>query len=92
MAYIYQVWNVGEAHLCASVVNDPAMADLWVYRASSLGMASGDACWHITTDREMARTWVYFGSMGEAQLRIYFVSDRGQAGWRKSHPWKGRLR
>jgi hypothetical protein len=90
MARIYQVPNIGEAHVRVALVADRGQADLWVHRVGSWGLASGDARWFITRDRNDATAWVYFGSIGIAQVRICFVDNYGEAGWRDpSHARRG---
>jgi len=92
MARIYQVPNMGEAHLRVALVSDRGQADLWVHRVDSWGLAQGDARWFITRNRHDATTWVYFTSIGMAQLLVCFVDSYGEAGWREaSHKFKGRL-
>lgn len=82
MARIYQVQNMGEADVRVALVAERGQADLWVRRVSSWGMAQGDARWFITRDRNDATSWVYFGSIGEAQVLVCFVDSYGEAGWR----------
>lgn len=92
MANVFQVWTRGEARFCVAIVDDPAMADLWVYRVHSVGMARRECDWFINPERENSQCWLYFGSQGEAQLKVHFVSSRGLAGWQKKHPLQGQLR
>lgn len=91
MARVYQTTTQGEAHIRAALVDVPGWADLCVHRVSSWGMAQGDALWYITRDKQDATVWVYFGSIGESQVKICFVDNYTQAGWQRSHPLKGRF-
>lgn len=90
MARIFQVANMGEAHVRAALVADRGRADLWVHRVTSWGLAQGDERWFITRNRQDATAWVYFGSVGLAQVLICFVDSYGEAGWRlPNHPRRG---
>jgi hypothetical protein len=61
-------------------------ADLLVHRVSSWGLASGDARWYITRDRQAATALIYFTSQGMAQLKVCFVDSIGEAGWQVPKP------
>lgn len=91
MARIYQAATFGEAHLRAALVDHPGMADLCVKRVASWGMASGDTLWYITDNREEATVWVYFCSIGMSQVKICFVDNYSEIGWRRPHPLRGRF-
>jgi len=82
MARIYQVQTMGEADVRVALVSDRGQADLWVHRVGSWGLAHGDARWFITRDRNDATSWVYFCSIGMAQVLVCFVDSYGEAGWR----------
>lgn len=82
MARIYQTQTMGEADVRVALVTDRGQADLWVRRVSSWGLARGDALWFITRSRHDATSWVYFCSIGMAQVLVCFVDDYGEAGWR----------
>lgn len=57
-----------------------------------LGLARGDALWFITRDRSDATAWVYFCSIGMAQVRVCFVDSYGEAGWQDpKHAYRGRF-
>lgn len=93
MAWVYQAASLGAAQLRVALLHELGLAELWVYRASSPGLAHGDARWFITPDREMAHTTIALCSPGMAQLRVCFVASPGLAGWRvPQHRWMGRLR
>lgn len=92
MARVYQTFDYGEARLRAAVVIDRGQADLCVHRVASRGLARGDALWYITRNKQDADVWIYFDTLGAAQLRICFVDSYGEAGWQRPHPLKGRLR
>ncbi|WP_428243266.1 DUF6150 family protein [Gynuella sp.] len=85
MARIFQTTVMGEAHFRVAIVDHPGQADLAVYRVSSWGEAHGDGLWYITRHKQDANLWLYFGSIGIAQFKVCFVSDRGQAGWLTRH-------
>ncbi len=91
MVRIYQTPGMGEAHVRIALV-ERGMADLLVYRVSSWGMAHGEARWFITRDRQDADVWVFFTSVGMAQIKVCFVGSMGEAGWQQASPWQGRLR
>lgn len=91
MARIYQTYNMGEAHVIAALVGHPGEADLCVHRVDSWGLAHGDARWFITRDKQDATVYVYFGSRGQARVRICFVDNYSEAGWRGPHPLRGRF-
>ncbi|KGI78281.1 DUF6150 family protein [Oleiagrimonas soli] len=82
MARIYQVWTMGEADVRVALVHDRGQADIWVHRVSSWGLAQGDTRWFITRERHDATAWVYFCSIGMAQVKVCFVDSYGEAGWR----------
>ena len=57
----------------------------------SWGLADGDARWYICTNRQDAQVCVWFGSRGMAEVKICFVSDYTQAGWKTAHRLRGRF-
>lgn len=81
MARIYQTTSMGEAQLRVALVDSQGEADLLVHRVGSWGLASGDAHWYITRDKQDATAWIYFTSVGMAQIKICFVDNYGAAGW-----------
>ncbi len=91
MARIYQAATMGEAHIRIAIVPAHAEADLLVHRVSSWGLATGDALWFITRSKPDATAWVFFTSVGMAQVKICFVDTPGEAGWLKPHPYKGKF-
>ncbi len=92
MARIYQTSTMGEAGIKVGLVDARGQADLWVHRVSSWGLARGDERWFITDQRHDATAWVYFCSIGMAQVLVCFVDTYGEAGWRvPSHKFKGRF-
>ncbi|KAB8057082.1 hypothetical protein GCN74_22095 [Janthinobacterium sp. FT14W] len=90
MARIYQSNNMGDADVRVAIVQR-GKADLLVHRATSWGLAHGDAQWFITRERQDATASVYFTSPGFAQLTICFVDQAGEAGWVRPHRFKGCL-
>ncbi len=92
MPRIYQTPVMGEAHIRAAIVHSESEADILVYRASSWGMAHGEAYWFITRNKQDADVWMFFTDQGFAQLKVYFVETRGQAQWNKPHRLRGKLR
>ena len=90
MARIYQAATMGEAHIRIAIVSARAEADLLVHRVSSLGLAAGDALWFITRSED-ATAWIFPTSVGMAHVKICFVDTAGEAGWVKSHPYKGKF-
>jgi hypothetical protein len=92
MARIYQAPTMGEAHVRAALVSARGMADLLVHRVGTWGQAHGDGLWHITRDKQDATAWVHFCSIGMAEVRIFFVDNYSEAGWRNgSHRLRGRF-
>jgi hypothetical protein len=91
MARIYQIHDMGMAHIRVALVDHPGEADLCVLRVNSWGLALGDAHWYICRKRHDAQVWVYFCSRGMAQLKVCFVDNYSQAGWNNPHPLRGRL-
>ena len=91
VARIYQTPDMGEADVRVAIVEEPGEADLCVHRVGSWGLASGDALWFITRDKQEATAWVYFCGRGFAQVLVCFVDNYAQAGWQHSHPMKGRF-
>jgi hypothetical protein len=91
MARIYQAATMGEAHIRVAVIMDRGAADLLVHRVNSWGLASGDALWFITREQQDATVWIFFTSMGMAEVNIFFVDNYGEAGWQKSSRYQGRF-
>jgi hypothetical protein len=91
MARIFQVATLGEAHIRVCLVGDRGEADLLVYRVSSLGLAHGDPLWFVTKDKQSATCWVFFTSPGMAEVKVYFVANRSEAGWQKEHRLRGKF-
>lgn len=89
MARIYQAATMGEAQVRVALVSDQGMADLLVHRVSSFGLASGDGLWFITRDQQEATAWVFFTSLGMAQVKVCFVDSYAQAGWQKPSRYTG---
>ncbi len=81
MTRIYQSPSMGDAHLRVALVRDIGQADLLVHRVGSWGLAHGGALWFITRNKQDAQLYIYFCSLGMAQLKVCFVSSYGQAGW-----------
>lgn len=92
MARIYQTQDWSDAQVRVALVDNPGEADLWAYRVSSWGLASGDALWFITRVRDDATARILFCDRGSAELLVAFVDSRGQAGWQRRHRSRGRLR
>lgn len=93
MARVYQTKEMGEAHIRAALVENQGEADLCVHKVSSWGLANGDALWYITDNKQDADVWVYFGSQGMSEVKVYFVDNYGMAGWQVAkHRLKGRFR
>ena len=92
MARIYQTTNLSEAHVRVALVAAPGEADLLVHRVGSWGLASGDAYWLITRDKQAATAFVFFCSVGMAEVKICFVDNHAEAGWQKPSRYKNRFR
>ncbi|MGO4702985.1 DUF6150 family protein [Dyella sp. 2RAB6] len=82
MARIYVTETMGEAEVRVALVSARGIADLWVCRVSSWGLAVGDERWFFTPDRQSATKRVFFTSQGMAQITVCFVATLGEAGWR----------
>lgn len=91
MARIYQAATIGEADLKVAIVDSRGEADLLACRVGSWGMASGDALWFITRNRQDATACVFFTSQGFADLKICFVNGKNEAGWQRPSRFRGRL-
>lgn len=95
MSRIYQSPTMGDAHMRVALVTDLGHADLLVHRVGSWGLATRPWFWYITRDKQDANVYVYFCSIGMAQLKVCFVDTYGQAGWvdkDKPHPMAKYLR
>ncbi|MBI3897225.1 MAG: hypothetical protein HY308_02895 [Gammaproteobacteria bacterium] len=91
MARVYRTFDYGEARVRVALVDDPGAADLLVHRVGTWGTAHGDALWYLTGNKQDATVWVYFGSIGASDVKVYFVDSYGQAGWQRPHRLKGRF-
>jgi hypothetical protein len=91
LARIYQAASLGEADFRVAQVGNRGEADLLVHRVSSWGLAQGDSLWFVTRDRQEATSSIFMVSRGMAQLQVYFVDTRSEAGWVRSHRLHGRL-
>ena len=91
MARVNQTYDMGAAHIRVALVNSPGQADLCVHRVGSWGLARGDALWYITRNQQEATVWLYFGSIGESQIKVCFVDNYSEAGWLRSHSLRGRI-
>jgi len=92
MGRIYQTTHLSEAHVRVALVAARAEADLLVRRVGSPGLAIDDARWFITRDKQDASTWVFFCSVGMAEVKICFVDHDAEAGWQKPSRYKNRFR
>ena len=91
MARVYQTAHMGEAHVRVAIVAAQGQADLLVHRVGSWGMASGDALWFITRDKQDASVWIYPCSIGMAEVNVCFVDNYAEAGWVRPHRLQGRF-
>jgi len=91
MARVYQSASMGEAHIRVALVHERGVADLLVHRVDSWGLARGDALWYITRDKQDATVWLFFTSLGMAQVKICFVDNYSEAGWQRPHQFQGRF-
>lgn len=91
MARIYQTPLMGEANIKVALVTSRGEADLLVHRVTSWGLASGDARWFITRDKQDATACVYFTTPGFAQVSICFVDNYSEAGWQGPSRYRGRF-
>jgi hypothetical protein len=91
MARIYQAATMGEAHVRVALVAERGLADLLVHRVNSFGLAVGDGLWFITRDKQEATAWVFFTSIGMAEVKICFVDSYAEAGWQTVSRYKGRF-
>lgn len=91
MARIYQTATMGEAHVRVALVQERGVADLLVHRVGSWGLAHGDARWYITKNKQDATVWLFFTSLGMAEVKVCFVDNYGEAGWQTPHRLKGRF-
>jgi hypothetical protein len=91
MARVYQASSMGEAQVRVALVSERGSADLLVHRVGSWGLAHGDTLWFITKDKQDATVWLFFTSIGMADVKVCFVDSYGEARWQKPHPCKGRF-
>lgn len=91
MARVYQAATMGEAHIRVALVSQRCTADLLVHRVSSFGLAVGDCLWFITRDQQEATVWVFFTSLGMAEVKVFFVDNYAEAGWQKPSRYEGRF-
>lgn len=80
MPRIYRSPTMGDAHLRVAEVTALGQADLLVHRVSSWGLATRPWLWYMASKQD-ANVYVYFCSLGMAQLAICYVDNYGQAGW-----------
>lgn len=91
MTTVYQTFSVGEAHRKIYITQQKQEADLFVYIVGNKGLATRDGQWYLSKNRTEVNVRVYFSSRAMAELIVYFVNNRSEAGWQKSHHLKGRL-
>jgi hypothetical protein len=91
MAKIYQTFSMGEAQYKIHISENKLDADLWVYVVNNRGTAGRNGLWYITNNKLEANIKGYFCSRGMAELIVYFVNVRGEAGWQKPHRLKNIL-
>ena len=91
MARVYQTGSMGEAHVRVAIVSAQGQADLLVHRVGSWGLASGDALWFITRDKQDATVWIHPCSLGMSDVSVCFVDNYAEAGWVRSHRLQGRF-
>lgn len=92
----------GSAHVLESGTPDlkvwvceyKSQADLYVWVAEYRSQAKDkDGIWFFEEYKSKADfTLKIVKYRSQADLLVYYVPYRSQAGWRKSHPWTGRLR
>jgi hypothetical protein len=73
------------------VVKSPVQADLLVFVARTAVEARGkDHIWFYTNMQTLAdATIVFVKNHSEADVKVYFVTNQTQAGWRASHRCRG---
>lgn len=91
LARVFQTYNINEANIIAHITPVKGKADLCAMLMPSRGMAYGDERWYVTKNRGEASKIVYFGSQGQASLKVHFVKSLGDAGWQTQHRLKGML-
>ncbi len=91
MAVIYQTFEIGEADIKAYVTQNPAEADIWVYIASSRGLAGNKGVWFVTKQKTKSQLKIYFSNRGISNVIVYFTNDIGSAGWRNEHKLMSRI-
>ena len=88
MPRIYKSPTMGDAHLLIAEVTALGQADLLVHRVGSWGLATRPWLWYMAPKQD-ANLYVYFCSLGMAQLAVCYVDTYGQAGWvnkQQRHP------
>lgn len=93
MSRVYQVKDAEQAHIKVYLTNNKQEADLIVTQVSNLLEARAPTHWFIEKDRLSASTWIFFTSTkAEADLSIYFSTDRLKAAVITSNPAIRQLR
>lgn len=91
MAKIQQTFSISEANIIANITQEKGKADLCVFLVSSPGMAWSEERWYITENEAEASSTIYFGKSGRAALKVCFVKNPADAGWKSNHRLKGTL-
>ena len=85
MANIYQTFSLAEARYKAFITTNKLEADLFVYMVNQRGLASSGGLWYVTSNRSASSERVFFGSRAIADVIVYFVKNKSEAGWQRPH-------
>ena len=87
------VMDSGKPDLVIWIAPYKSQADLCVYVAPYRSEARGkDEIWYFEKYRSSADIKIKITKYeSQADLKIYYLKYKSEAGWRKSHPWMGRL-
>lgn len=92
MTCVYQCSHMGQSHVRVAVVPSRGDADLLVHRVHNRGLATRGWFWYVTAEPAEAQVWVYFCTVGMADLKVCFVETFGEAGWMREHRLKSVFR
>ena len=91
---IFEVKYESQADAKVAVVQYESQADLCVYVVNYESQArDSDALWYYVNYESQADAKIVFVQYeSQADIKVYFVKYESQAGWKKSNPFRGRLR
>lgn len=80
---VYEANSSQSSHINFFVVSNMADADINVYVADSLCTIVKDGVWYHIADSSRARfIYMLVQSVGEADIKIFYVNSAQESGWR----------